>query len=74
MREELDEVIVIANDLGMAIDIREQIEAGEESGLIDFSDGEKIKVPIPDMVKKQLDGKIAELTRMLKEKVSKIKL
>ena len=67
-REELDELTIIIQDLRMAMDIKEQIEAGEERGLIDFADGESIKVPIPDEVKVRLDNKIAELTKLIKKR------
>ncbi len=73
-REELDELTVIIQDLRMAMDIKEQIEAGEERGLIDFADGESIKVPIPGKVKKQLDNKINQLSVLLKEKVAKLEV
>jgi len=67
-REELDELTIIIQDLRMAMDIKEQIEAGEERGLIDFADGESIKVPIPGEVKIRLDNKIAELTKLIKKR------
>jgi len=69
-REELDELELIIMDLRMAMDVKEQIEAGEDRGLVDFSDGEKIRVPIPDNVKRQLDDKIMELTEILRKKAS----
>ena len=70
-REELDELDIIIQDLRMAMDIKKQIDAGEERGLIDFAEGESIKVPVPDDIKKQLDDKIKELSKLLKEKASK---
>lgn len=73
-REELDELIIIIRDLRMSVDISEQIESGVERGLIDFSDGTKISVPIPDGAKKQLDNKIAELSVLLKQKVAGLKV
>lgn len=73
-REELDELDNIIRDLRMAMDIREQIEAGEERGLIDFADGTRISVPIPEAVKGQLDSKITELSSLLKEKAASLKV
>ena len=70
-REELDELELIIRDLRMAMDIKEQIEAGEERGLIDFADGTRISVPIPKAVKVQLTSKIAQLSQLLKEKAGK---
>ena len=67
LREKLDELTLILQDLRMAMDIREEIEAGEPRGLIDFADGTKISLPIPNAVKVQLDNKIAELTTRINE-------
>lgn len=72
-REELDELELIIRDLRMAMEIKEQIEAGTERGLIDFADGESIKVPIPEEAKQRLDNKISQLTDMLKVKVKSSK-
>ncbi len=69
-RTELDELDIIIRDLRMAIDVKERIDAGEERGLIDFADGTKLSVPIPDEVKIQLDNKIAELSQLLKGKLA----
>lgn len=74
IREELDELQLIISDLGMAMDVKEQIETGEERGLVEFADGESIKVPIPDEVKKQLDDKIKQLSGVLKEKAVRLKI
>ncbi|GAI89550.1 unnamed protein product, partial [marine sediment metagenome] len=41
-------------------------------GLIDFADGEKIQVPIPEEAKAQLNNKIAQLSSLLKEKAVKL--
>ena len=71
-REELDELDIIIRDLRMAMDVKEQIEAGEERGLINFADGENLKVPIPEAVKERLNQKIAQLSGMLKEKAAKL--
>lgn len=71
-REELDELDVIISDLRMAMDIKEQIAAGTMRGLIDFADGEKIGVPIPEEAKVQLNNKIAQLSSLLKEKAVKL--
>ena len=71
-REELDELDIIIRDLRMAMDIKEQIDAGEKRGLINFADGEKISVPIPEEAKGRLNQKIDELSNMLKEKVTKL--
>lgn len=73
-REELDELDIIIRDLRMAMDIKEQIDAGEERGLIDFADGTKISVPIPEEVKGQLDSKIIKLSDLFKEKAAKLKV
>lgn len=67
-RVEIDELSLIISDLRMAMDVKEQIDAGEERGLIDFADGTSIKVPIPDEVKAQLDSKIAELTQRINKR------
>ncbi|MBA7626769.1 hypothetical protein ES703_34225 [subsurface metagenome] len=72
-REELDELDVIIRDLRMAMDIQEQIDAGTTRGLIDFADGEKISVPIPEEAKSQLAEKIAELSSRLKAKATVLK-
>ena len=72
-REQLDELDVIIRDLGLAMDIRDQIEAGEERGLIDFADGESIKVPIPQEVKARISGKIVGLEKLLKQRMAAIK-
>ena len=71
-REKLDELDILIRDLRMAMDIKEQIEQGMNRGLIDFADGEKIDVPIPDEAKKQLGDKIISLTSLLKEKISQV--
>jgi len=73
-REELYELDIIIRDLRMAMDIKEQIDTGQERGLIDFADGTKISVPIPGEVKGQLDSKIAQLSGLLKEKASRLKV
>ena len=72
-REELDELEIIIRDLRMAMDISEQIEAGEERGLIDFADGESIKVPIPQEVKVRISSKIVGLEKLLKQRIVVIK-
>ena len=72
-REELDELEIIIRDLRMATDIKEQIEAGEERGLIDFADGESIKVPIPQEVKARISNKIVGLEKLLKQRIMAIK-
>jgi len=69
-REELDELDIITRDLRMAMDIKEQIDAGELRGLINFADGEKISVPIPEEAKTQLDNKIIALGALLVTKCS----
>ena len=71
-REQLDELDVIIRDLGLAMDIRDQIEAGEERGLIDFADGTRISLPIPNTVKTRINRKITLLSIMLKEKIVKL--
>ena len=73
-REEIDELDVIIRDLRMAMDIKEQVDAGEERGLINFADGERIRVPIPEEAKSQLANKITELSGLLKEKVASLKV
>lgn len=73
-REELDELDFIIRDLRMAIDIKEQVDAGEPRGLVNFADGTKISVPIPEKVKGQLNSKITELSSLLKKKASKLKV
>lgn len=73
-REELDELGIIIRDLRLAMDIKEEIESGVERGLIDFADGTKISVPIPEEVKGQLDSKITELSSLLKEKAAQLKV
>jgi len=73
-REELDELDIITRDLRMAMDIKEEIDSGVERGLINFADGTKISVPIPEEVKAQLDSKITELSGMLKEKAARLKV
>jgi len=72
-REELDELEIIIRDLRMATDIRDQIDAGEERGLIDFADGESIKVPIPQEVKARISSKIVGLEKLLKQRITAIK-
>lgn len=74
LREELDELDNIIRDLRMAKDIKEQIDAGELRGLIDFADGESIKVPIPAAIKVQLDSKIKQLETLLKQKANELTL
>ncbi len=69
-REELDELTIIIQDLRMTMDIREEIENGVDRGLIDFADGTKISVPIPEAIKGQLDSKVTELSNLLKEKTA----
>ena len=71
-REEIDELELIIRDLRLAMDIREQIEAGEERGLIDFADGTRISLPIPNTVKTRINRKITLLSIMLKEKIVKL--
>ena len=73
-REELMEIRSLVRDLMMAIDIREQIDSGTERGLVDFADGERITVPIPEDKKNQLNDKIDKLSSKLVDKVSKLKL
>jgi len=70
-REQLDELDIIIRDLRMAMDIKGQIDAGENRGLIDFADGTKISLPIPMAAKNQLNTKIVELEILLKGKLSK---
>ena len=65
LREELDELTLLIQDLRMVMDVKAEIDAGEERGLVDFADGTSIKVPIPDEVKGQLEDKIAELTKLI---------
>jgi len=72
-REELDELDIIIRDLRMAMDIKEQVDAGQERGLAQFADGESIKVPIPEATKVQLNQKIDQLSGLLKDKASKLK-
>jgi len=71
-RVELDELEIIIRDLRMALDIKEQVDAGEERGLIRFADRTNITVPIPEEVKSQLNSKIVELSGLLKEKAMKL--
>ena len=72
-REEIDELELIIRELRMGMDIRDQIEAGEERGLIDFADGESIKVPIPQEVKVRISSKIVGLEKLLKQRITAIK-
>jgi len=72
-REEIDELELIIRELRMGMDIRDQIEAGEERGLIDFADGESIKVPIPQEVKARISNKIVGLEKLLKQRIAAIK-
>ena len=72
-REEIDELDIIIRDLRMAMDVRDNIEAGEERGLIDFADGESIKVPIPQEVKARISSKIVGLEKLLKQRIAVIK-
>ena len=72
-REEIDELDIIIRGLRLAMDIRDQIEAGEERGLIDFADGESIKVPIPQEVKARISSKIVGLEKLLKQRIMAIK-
>lgn len=72
-REQLDELQLIIQDLIMAMDIKGRIAAGEERGLIDFADGTKISVPIPEGITGQLDDKITELEGILKAKAAKLR-
>ena len=71
-REELDELEIIIKDLRMTMDIKEEVDKGMERGLINFADGTKISVPIPDEVKGQLDSKITKLSSLLKEKATNL--
>ncbi len=71
-REELDELEIIIKDLRMTMDIKEEVDNGMERGLINFADGTKISVPIPDEVKGQLDSKITKLSSLLKEKATNL--
>jgi len=73
-REQLDGLDIIIRDLRMAMDIKEEIDNGVERGLINFADGTKISVPIPEEVKGQLDGKITELSSLLKKKATSLKV
>ena len=74
LREKLDGLTLIIQDLRMAMDIKAEIDAGEPRGLIDFADGTKISVPIPDGVKAQLDSKIISLEALLKAELGKLKV
>ena len=69
-REKLLELELIISDLRMALETKEQIEAGVERGLIDFADGERLSIPIPDNVRARLDKKIEELSNLLEQKVT----
>ena len=71
-REQIDELDIIIRDLRMAMDIKEQIDKGEQRGLVSFADGEKISVPIPEAAKTQLNSKITELSALLKTKPTKL--
>lgn len=71
-REELDELDIIIRDLRMTMDIKEEVDSGVERGLIDFADGTKISVPIPEAIKGRLTAKIAELKGLLKEKAARL--
>lgn len=73
-REQLDELDIIIRDLRMAMDIKEEVDAGVERGLVNFADGEKISVPIPDAARQQLESKISQLSSMLKEKATGLKI
>ena len=73
-REELDELDIIIRDLRMTMDIKEEIDSGVERGLIDFTDGTKLSVPIPAEIGDQLDSKITELESLLKEKAAKLQI
>ena len=71
-REQIAELENIIRDLRMAMEIKEQLDAGVERDLIDFADGTRISIPIPKAVKSQLDDKIVLLTSLLKEKAVKV--
>lgn len=64
-RDQLDELDIIIRDLRMAKDIKEQIDAGEERGLISFADGEKISIAVPQAQIDALNSKITELEALL---------
>lgn len=71
-RGKLDELAIIIGDLRMAVDIKGQMDAGEERGLIDFADGERIGLTIPEDVKDRLNSKINELSVLLKTKAQEL--
>ena len=73
-REELDELGIIIRELRTTMDIKEEIDRGVERGLVNFADGTKITVPIPEEVKRQLNSKIAQLSGLLKDKAAKLKV
>lgn len=71
--EELRELEIIIRDLRMAVEIKEQIDKGEERGLVNFADGERISMSVPEEAKTRLDAKIKQLSGMLKGKLARIK-
>ena len=67
-REELDSLILMIQDLRMAMDIKNDIESGTVRPIAQFADGEKVVLPITQAVIDQIDNKIVELSNLLKEK------
>ena len=67
-REELDKLELKMQDLRMAMDIKDDIENNTIRPIAQFSDGEKIILPISQDVKDQVDNKIAKLTKLINKR------
>lgn len=68
-RDELDELVVLASDIRMAMDIEERVQAGEVE-LIGFADGERVMLPVSPEVVSRLAAKRQALQAVLEQRIS----
>ena len=74
LKEQLDEITRIIQDIRMAQDFKEALENNDNKiSMVNFGNGESIFTTLEANVKDQIDDKIAALTEQLKEKVAAIK-
>ncbi len=74
LREKLDEIVRIINDIRVAQDFKEDlITNNNKVRMVNFGNGESISTILDNNVIGQIDVKIIALVKQLKAKVAEIK-
>ncbi|KKK68333.1 hypothetical protein LCGC14_2945120 [marine sediment metagenome] len=74
LRENLDEIFRIINDIRVAQDFKDDLVANKNKvNIVSFGNGESVFTTLDSKVVDQMDVKIAALVQQLKTKVDELK-